>query len=106
MIIDFMIMSIYLSIMNRLTSEKRTQILGMMVEGMSIRAIARLTGASKNTIVKLLADVGAACSDYQDRALRNLTCKRLQVDEVWSFVYAKAKNVPANKEGEAGDVWT
>ena len=67
-----------------------------------------MTGASKNTIVKLLADAGEAFSDYQDRTLRNLPCKHLQVDEVWSFVYAKEKNVPTAKaapEG-AGDVWT
>ncbi len=67
-----------------------------------------MTGASKNTIVKLLADAGEAFSDYQDRTFRNLTCKRLQVDEVWAFVYAKAKNVKKAKaapEG-AGDCWT
>lgn len=92
--------------MNRLTTEERARILGMMVEGMSIRAISRLTGASKNTVVKLLRDVGQACAEYQDKALRGLTCKRLQVDEIWSFVYAKAKNVPENKEGQAGDIWT
>lgn len=92
--------------MNKLTTEKRAQILGMMVEGMAIRAISRLTGASKNTIVKLLRDVGAACAEYQDKTLRGLTCERLQLDEVWSFVYAKQKNVPENKWGEAGDVWT
>jgi IS1 family transposase len=94
--------------MNKLPSAKRAQILQMMVEGVSIRAISRLTGASKNTIVKLLADAGNACADYQDKNLRGLTCKRLQVDEIWSFVYAKAKNVPTAKaapEG-AGDVWT
>jgi IS1 family transposase len=80
----------------------------MMVEGMSIRSISRLTGASKNTIVKLLADAGAACSDYQDRTLRGLTCQRLQLDEIWSFVYAKAKNVRAAKSAPeiAGDIWT
>jgi hypothetical protein len=94
--------------MNRLTTEKRAQILGMMVEGMSIRSISRLTGASKNTVVKLLADAGAACSDYQDRALRELPCKRLQLDEIWSFVYAKARNVRTAKSAPeiAGDVWT
>jgi IS1 family transposase len=92
--------------MNRLPSEKRAQILGMMVEGVSIRAIARMTGASKNTIVKLLRDAGQACADYQDRTLRNLSCRRLQLDEIWSFVYAKQKNVPENKWGQAGDVWT
>jgi IS1 family transposase len=94
--------------MNKLAAERRAQILQMMVEGVSIRAISRMTGASKNTIVKLLADAGNACADYQDKNLRGLTCKRLQVDEIWSFVYAKAKNVPTAKaapEG-AGDVWT
>lgn len=68
-----------------------------MVEGVSIRAISRMTGASKNTIAKLLADAGEAFSDYQDRTLRGLTCKRIQVDEIWSFVYAKQKNVPTAK---------
>jgi IS1 family transposase len=92
--------------MNRLPTEKRAQILGMMVEGVSIRAIARLTGASKNTIAKLLVDAGEACSAYQDQAFHDLPCKRLQVDEIWSFVYAKQKNVPKDKEGEAGDIWT
>jgi len=94
--------------MNRLTREKRAAILGMMAEGMSIRSIVRLTGASKNTIVKLLVDAGQAFSAYQDQALRNLPCKRLQLDEIWSFVYAKEANAPAAKKamGEAGDIWT
>ena len=92
--------------MNKLSTTQRAQILGMMVEGMSIRSISRLTGASKNTIAKLLVDAGKACADYQDGAFRNLSCRRLQVDEIWSFVYAKAKNVPEEKLGEAGDVWT
>ncbi len=94
--------------MNKLPTEKRAQILGMMVEGMSIRAIARMTGASKNTIVKLLIDAGEAFSAYQDKALRNLPCKRLQLDEIWSFVYAKEKNASPEMKaaGEAGDIWT
>ncbi len=94
--------------MNKLTRDARAQILGMMVEGVSIRAISRMTGASKNTIVKLLEDAGEAFSDYQDRTMRGLTCKRVQVDEIWAFVYAKAKNVETAKaapEG-AGDCWT
>jgi len=94
--------------MNKLSREARAQILGMMVEGVSIRAISRLTGASKNTIAKLLEDAGQAFSDYQDRTLRALTCKRVQVDEIWCFVYAKQKNVATAKaapEG-AGDIWT
>ena len=94
--------------MNKLSREARAQILGMMAEGVSIRAISRITGASKNTIAKLLEDAGEAFSDYQDRTFRNLTCKRLQVDEIWAFIYAKAKNVATAKappEG-AGDCWT
>jgi IS1 family transposase len=95
-------------LMNKLSSAKRAEILGLMVEGVSLRAITRITGVSKNTAAKLLEDAGEAFSDYQDRTLRNLTCKRLQVDEVWAFVYAKAKNVASAKaapEG-AGDCWT
>ena len=80
----------------------------MMVEGVSIRAITRMTGVSKNTVVKLLADAGNACLDYQNRALRNLPCKHIQADEIWSFVYSKQKNVPEDKRGQFGygDVWT
>jgi IS1 family transposase len=94
--------------MNKLSRSDRAQILGLMVEGTSIRAISRITGASKNTIVKLLEDAGAAFSDYQDRTMVGLTCKRIQVDEIWAFVYAKAKNVPLAKSApaDAGDVWT
>ena len=94
--------------MNKLSRDARAEILGMMVEGVSIRAISRMTGASKNTVVKLLEDAGEAFSEYQDRTLRGLTCKRVQVDEIWAFVYAKAKNVETAKaapEG-AGDCWT
>ena len=93
--------------MNRLTTEKRAQILGMMVEGMIIRAISRLTGPSKNTVVKLLIDAGQACSEYQDRMLRHLPCKRLQLDEIWSFVGMKERNVPVERKGTGvGDIWT
>jgi IS1 family transposase len=94
--------------MNKLPSPKRAEILGMMVEGMSLRAISRLTGASKNTIVKLLEDAGQAFSDYQDRNLRDLPCKRVQVDEVWCFVHCKQKNVATAKAApaQAGDIWT
>jgi IS1 family transposase len=94
--------------MNKLSRGKRAQIIAMMVEGMSIRAITRLTGASKNTVVKLLADAGTACREYQDRTLRNLPCRRVQCDEIWSFCYAKQKNVPEEKRGRFGygDVWT
>lgn len=94
--------------MNKLPIEKRAQILGLLVEGNSLRATQRLTGVSINTVTKLLVDVGQACAEYQDKTLRNLTCKRIQVDEIWAFCYAKQRNVPAAKaapEG-AGDVWT
>lgn len=79
-----------------------------LVEGTSIRATVRMTGVAKNTIVKLLADLGMACAEYQDRAFRNLTCKKIQCDEIWSFVGAKAKNVPEDRKHEFGygDVWT
>jgi IS1 family transposase len=94
--------------MNKLPSEKRAQVIGMMVEGMSIRAIARLTGISKTTILKLLEDCGEAFSDYQDQAFRNLTCKRLQVDEIWAFNHCKQRNVKTAKAAPeaAGDLWT
>lgn len=94
--------------MNQLTTEKRKQVLAALVEGNSIRATVRMTGVAKNTIVKLLAEIGEACSEYQDKALRNLKCKRLECDEIWSFCYAKQKNVPKDKKGQFGygDVWT
>jgi IS1 family transposase len=98
----------YKARMNKLPSAKRAEILGMMVEGVSLRAISRLTGASKNTIVKVLEDAGEAFSEYQDRTLRGLTCKRVQVDEVWCFVHCKQKNVATAKAAppQAGDIWT
>jgi IS1 family transposase len=94
--------------MYKLTPDKRAQALQMMAEGISLRAIVRLTGISRTTLHKLLEDAGQAFSEYQDRTLMNLNCKRLQVDEAWSFCYAKQKNVPTAKaapEG-AGDIWT
>ena len=94
--------------MNNLSIERRVQILRCLVEGNSIRSTTRITGAAKNTVVKLLVDVGKACAEYQDKTLRNLTCKRLQCDEIWSFCYAKKKNVPEKYRGQFGygDVWT
>src|ERR1019366_9534314 len=96
------------SIMNKLSTEKRRQVVSALVEGNGIRATVRMTGVSKNTIAKLLVELGAACSDYLNKALVNLTCKRIQCDEIWSFVYAKDKNVPVEKKGQFGfgDVWT
>lgn len=85
--------------MNYLTDEKRIQIVSALTEGVGINAISRMFGVSKNTTLKLLADLGAACAEYQDKAFRNLTCKKVQVDEIWSFVGAKAKNAtPEQKE--------
>jgi IS1 family transposase len=94
--------------MNILSKEKRTQIIGMLIEGMSLRATSRLADVSINTVTKLLAEIGSACADYQDRTLQNLKCKRIQCDEIWAFVYAKEKNVPKKKKGHFGfgDVWT
>jgi IS1 family transposase len=94
--------------MNRLSTTQRAAIVRALVEGNSIRATARLTGADKETVMRLLADVGTASDVYQGGALRNLSSKRIQCDEIWSFVGAKAKNVPEKRRGEygIGDVWT
>ena len=94
--------------MNALPRHKKTLILRCLVEGNSIRAAARIAGASKNTVTKLLIDAGKACAAYQDEALRDLPCRRIEVDEIWSFIYAKGRNVPRAKSAprEAGDVWT
>lgn len=94
--------------MNKLTPEKRANILHLLVEGNSLRATSRIADVSYNTVLKFFADAGRACEKYQDTAFRNLSCKRVQVDEIWSFVYAKQKNVVGAKAapGGAGDVWT
>src|SRR4051794_28491550 len=94
--------------MNRLITRERAHIVACLVEGNSIRATCRMTGAAKNTVTKLLVDLGRACAEYQDGAIRNLTCKRFQCDEIWAFCYSKAKNVPPEYEGQYGygDVWT
>jgi IS1 family transposase len=96
------------SMANRLSDEKRAQIVGCLVEGMSIRAKVRTTGAAKNTVTKLLVELGDACSYTANALLVDLSCERVQCDEIWSFCYSKAKNVPAEHEGEFGygDVWT
>ena len=84
------------------------QVVSALVEGCSVRSTSRLTGVAKGTILRLLADVGTACQEYQHRMVRGLSCKRIQCDEIWSFVYAKAKNVPEAMRGArgVGDVWT
>src|SRR5919204_3733109 len=88
--------------MNRLSTAKREAVIAALVEGNSIRATCRMTGAAKNTVVKLLVDLGRACSEYQDATLRNLPCERIQCDEVWAFVYSKDKNVPEEYAGQFG----
>ena len=94
--------------MNRLSNTDRVQVLKCLCEGLSIRATVRMTGVAKNTIVKLLAEVAPVCNAFQDKTLRKLPCKKIQCDEIWSFVGAKAKNVPRAKAGKfgIGDVWT
>jgi IS1 family transposase len=94
--------------MNKLSLDRQAQTIKVLCEGNSIRSTARITGTAVNTVVKLLREVGAACLDYQNEVMNNLPCKKLQCDEIWSFVYSKAKNVPDQHKGEFGygDVWT
>jgi IS1 family transposase len=94
--------------MRKLPTEDRARILHLLCEGNSIRAVTRLTGASKNTVVKLLISAGKACGAYHDEHVRDLTTRRCQVDEIWSFTAAKQKNVAAMKKpvAGAGDTWT
>jgi len=94
--------------MNKLSRERRAQIIAALVEGASINSVCRMTGVSNNTVLKLLADLGSACAKYQDEKLRNLPCKRVQCDEIWSFCYAKEKNLPEEMKNKFGfgDVWT
>jgi IS1 family transposase len=93
--------------MNKLPAIKRAQVISALVEGSSLRS-SRMTGVAINTVVKLAVDAGKACADYQDRTMQNLTCERLQCDEIWSFVYAKQKNVTPKIAAArvAGDTWT
>jgi IS1 family transposase len=94
--------------MNRLTTERRAAIIGCLVEGNSIRATVRITGAAKNTVTRLLVDLGTACAEYQDATLRDLPCRTIECDEIWAFCYAKQKNIPEQHRGTPGygDVWT
>lgn len=94
--------------MNRLKKEKQAQVVSALIEGNSLRATARMCEVNVNTVMWLLEDIGRACAEYQNNALRNLTCKRIQCDEIWSFCYAKQKNVPDELQGRFGfgDVWT
>src|SRR5579864_4139610 len=94
--------------MNRLDSATRAQVISCLVDGCSIRATTRITGVCKKAVMRLLVDAGRVCAEYQDGALRNLTPKRVQADEVWSWVFFKRANDPpeiAEKNPHAGDVW-
>jgi IS1 family transposase len=94
--------------MNKLSLGKRAEIIGLLVEGNRLRATSRLADCSINTVTKLLGDVGTACHRFHDKTVRGIASKRLQCDEIWSFVYATAKNAPTEMKaaGSAGDVWT
>src|SRR5437667_142524 len=93
--------------MNCLNTETRAKVISCLIEGCSIRATVRMTGVAKNTVVKLLADIGCACAAYHNQQVRNLKVRRLQADEIWCFGGAKAKNVRAEKKKEGwGDIWT
>ena len=94
--------------MNQLPTAKRVAVVAALVEGNSLRSTCRMTGVAMNTVLKLLADVGEACAAYHDIYVRDLRAKRIQCDEIWQFVYSKAKNVPEDKQGVFGygDVWT
>ena len=94
--------------MNRLPLEKRTQIVNLLVEGNSLRATSRIADVSINTVTKLLVDVGQACQRFHNETVIKVASKRVQCDEIWSFVYAKDKNAPQEMKinGKAGDVWT
>jgi IS1 family transposase len=94
--------------MNKLTTEEKIRVVACLVEGNSLRATTRMTGTHRGAIQKLLVELGKACSEYQDKTFRNLKCKRIQCDEIWSFVYAKDKNLPEEMRGQdgVGSVWT
>ena len=94
--------------MNRLSREKQIEVLNALVEGNSIRATVRMTGVAKNTISKLLLEIGEVCQNYHDEHVQNLNSKRIQCDEIWNFVYAKEKNLPADLQGHEsyGSIWT
>ena len=94
--------------MNRLSREQRVRVISCLVEGCSIRSTVRMTGVAKNTVTKLLVEVGIACGEYQFDNLVDLPCKRIQADEIWSFCYAKDKNLPDHMKNEdgVGSIWT
>ncbi|HEU0046810.1 MAG TPA: hypothetical protein VFQ43_04275 [Nitrososphaera sp.] len=92
--------------MNRLTTEERTRVIAQLVEGCSIRTTVRITGIAKKTVMRLLVEVGDACKAYCDKTMRDLDCKRLECDEIWSYCGCKAKNLtPENQDKGWGDAW-
>jgi IS1 family transposase len=93
--------------MNKLSTEERKAVVAALVEGNSLRAVTRMTGVHRTTIMKLLCDLGRACSEYQYKTFRNLRCKQIQCDEIWSFTYAKEKNCTREMKAQGfGDTWT
>ena len=106
--VDSLTAQAYCSVMNKLSSTTRATILTLLCEGNSLRAITRITGVSLDTVTKLLVDAGRSCQVFHDGAVRNVQAKRVQCDEIWSFTYAKAKNVRMAKAApeHAGDTWT
>src|ERR1700674_3848643 len=94
--------------MNNLPIERQTAVIAALVEGNSIRSTVRMTGVAKDTVIKLLARIGQACAEDQDKTPRNLPCKKIQCDEIWQFCYAKEENVPEELRGKFGygDTWT
>lgn len=94
--------------MNRLSNQRRTQIIACLVEGNSVRSTCRMTGSDKGTVLRLLANLGAACREYMADTMRELPCRRLEVDELWAFCYGKEKNIPEDLRGQFGfgDTWT
>src|SRR5271166_2854671 len=95
--------------MNRMNTARRAQVIRCLIEGCSINSTVRMTGAAKHTVLKLLVELGGACSDFLNETMVDLHCQRIQVDEIWQFVGCKQKQVTAEKierDGICGDVWT
>lgn len=92
--------------MNRLSAGKRSQVVTALIEGNSVRSTCRMTGIAKGTVLSLIASLGKACAEYHDEHVRNVSTRRIQADEVWSFVGAKQKNVTEQTANKWGDVWT
>ncbi len=94
--------------MNKLDTDRRSRIVAALVEGMSVRATCRMTDTSKGTVLRLIAELGGVCAEYQDEVLRDLPCKKIQCDEIWSFCYAKDKNLPEKMKDQpgVGSIWT